>query len=375
MVPAAYVVLDEFPRTPNGKVDRSKLPPPSYEAASTPRKITLPANASQSALAQAWEEMLGTSPISIDDDFFDLGGHSLIAVAIAARIEKRFGRSVSLADFYRHPTVERLAAHLDKLGTGSPVPALEEIQPGGSQPPLICVPSLYDLSRHLGPDQPFYGLSRISIEQMLDDNVPLEQMAAKFVDELKRLQRTGRFFIAGHSFGGVLAFEIARQLSEAGREIGILALLDPDPPQPYPPDTYRFSRFAFHAQTILRLPLAEKKKHFLKNIRNIGNRILPKTMVSEHEKWMRDFHRKTGETHACYNARPFKGNAVMFLATGVHWRFQPSSDPRNNWAKYISGKIKIDDVPGNHESVVVEPHVQVLARKLKDHLASACRGS
>ena len=373
MVPAAYVFLPEFPRTPNGKVDRSKLPAPSRDGATAPRQVKLAANARQGLLVQAWEELLNLEPIGVDDDFFDLGGHSLLAMAIAARVEKRTGKKISLADFYRHPTVERLAAHLDQLDPEKPAPALEEIQPLGSKPPLICVPSLFDLSRHLGSDQPFYGLSKLSMEQMLDAQVPVEQIAARYVAEIRNLQRAGPFLIAGHSFGGVVAYEIARQLVEAGHRIGLLALLDPDPPRPYPVDTYRFTRFAFHLAKIWKLPLAEKKRHLLQNLRNIANRSLPTTMVSEHEQWMREFYRKTGETHAGYFPKPFCGAAVMFLSTDVHWRFHPSSDPRNGWSKLVSNAIDVIQVPGNHESVVVEPHVQTLARKLKDVLDETSR--
>ena len=375
MVPAAYVFLPEFPRTPNGKVDRSKLPAPSRDGATVPRQVKLPANARQGHLVQVWEEMLNVGAIGVDDDFFDLGGHSLLAMAIAARVEKGTGKKISLADFYRHPTVERLAAHLDQLDPDKPAPALEEIQPLGSKPPLICVPSLFDLSRHLGSDQPFYGLSKLSMEQMLAARTSVEQIAARYVAEIKTLQRSGPFFIAGHSFGGVVAYEIARQLTEAGHRIGLLALLDPDPPRPYPVDTYRFTRFAFHLVKLWKLPLAEKKRHLLQNLRNIANRSLPTTMVSEHEQWMREFYRKTGESHAGYFAQPFRGEAVMFLSAEVHWRFHPASDPRNHWSKLVSGKIATLDVPGNHESVVVEPHVQTLARKLKDVLDETSRAA
>ena len=375
MVPAFYIFLDEFPRTANGKVDRNKLPAPTRTPHSPSRKIHLAANARQGLLVQAWEEILGINPISIDDNFFDLGGHSLLAMAIASKVEKRTGKQISLADFYRHPTIARLAAHLDHIDPDKPVPSLEEIQSDGTRPLLVCVPSLFDLSRHLGADQPFYGASRLCLEAMLDTKTPLEQIAANYVAELKGIQRNGPYFIAGHSFGGVVAYEIARQLADAGNPIGLLVLIDPDPPRPFPVDTYRFTRFAFHLAKLLKLPFAEKKRHLLQNLQNIANRSLPVTMVSEHEKWMREYYRKTGDLHQTYHPKPFHGNAVMFLSTDVHWRFHPKSDPRNHWSKMIPGKLEVFDTPGNHESVVFEPHIQGLAKKIKDCLTEAVRAA
>lgn len=368
MVPAFYIFLDEFPRLPNGKVARALLPAPTKTAGNVSRKVILPANARQLLLVQTWEEILGVSPVSTDDNFFDLGGHSLLAMAISSRVEKRTGKHISLADFYRHPTVERLTVHLDHLDPDKPVPAIEEIQPDGGRPLLFCAPSLFDLSRHLGADQPFYGASKISLEQMLDAKTPLEKIAARYVTELTQLQRNGPFFLTGHSFGGVVAYEMARQLVASGRTVGLLVLIDPDPPRPFPKDTYRFTRFAFHIAKLMKLPLMEKKNHFLRNLKNIANRSLPATMVSEHEKWMREFYRKTGEIQELYYPKPFRGSAVMFLAKDVHWRFSPRTDPRNDWTRMVEGSLDIFEVDGNHESVVTEPHIQSLAGKIKDSL-------
>lgn len=94
-------------------------------------------------------------------------------------------------------------------------------------------------------------------------------------------------------------------------------------------------------------------------------------MVSEHEKWMREFYQKTGAIQELYHPKPFRGNAVMFLAKDVHWRFSPRTDPRNNWARMIEGSLDIFEVPGNHESVVTEPHIQSLAGRIRDSLAKA----
>ncbi len=170
-----------------------------------------------------WEELLGVQAIGIQQNYFDLGGNSLLAVRLFARIHKEFGVNLPLATLFEAQTVEQLAHVLDnKKDTGDWSP-LVTIQPAGSKPPFFCIHGgggnvlIYRaLSQHLGTDQPFYGLE----SQGLDGRRPLltkiEDMAELYVREIRRVQPHGPYFLGGYCMGGTVALEIAQRLTDNG---------------------------------------------------------------------------------------------------------------------------------------------------------------
>jgi len=205
-----------------------------------------PRTAAEAVLAEIWQEVLGVERVGISDSFFDLGGHSLLAVLLMARIEKRCGRSLPLAALFAAPTVEALAALLDRAGAQPGRSPLVAIRPAGRLAPFFCVHPVggqvlcyLDLVRHLAPDLPFYAL------QSPPDLVPqpaapppgpasIEGMAARYLSEVRRVQPRGPYRLGGWSLGGVIAFEMARQLAAEGERVSFLALIDSLPPAPEP---------------------------------------------------------------------------------------------------------------------------------------------
>ena len=166
MVPSAFIVLGSLPLNATGKVDWRALPRPALELAELGAGGARPQDTLELVLLKIWEDVLGLGSIGLEDDFFELGGHSLLAVRLFADIEKSFGRSLPLATLFQAPTVARLAAKLREEGWAAPWSSLVLIQRGTRErPPFFCIPGvggnilgLYDLARHLGPDQPVYGL-------------------------------------------------------------------------------------------------------------------------------------------------------------------------------------------------------------------------
>jgi amino acid adenylation domain-containing protein len=165
MIPAGFVFMEKLPLTPNGKVDRRALPQPEGTGAERENGFLAPRDAIELQLANAWENTLGVKPIGIKDNFFELGGHSLLAVRLFAQIEKVFGKKLPLATLFQAPDVENFAKLLRQEGWLPSWSSLVPIQPNGSRPPFFCVHAhggnvlnFKDLARHLGPDQPFYGL-------------------------------------------------------------------------------------------------------------------------------------------------------------------------------------------------------------------------
>ena len=264
MVPSAFVVLESFPLTPNGKVDRRALPEPQVDHAEP--KFVAGRDALEAQLVNLWENILCVHPIGITDDFFSLGGHSLLGVRLFAQIEEKFGKRLPLTTLFQAPTIEQLAEVLRRDSWSPPWSSLVPIQPGGSRPAFYCVHE-YDgnvlhyreLARALGPDQPFFGLQAQGADGKRPPLSRFEDIAAHYVEEIRAFQPEGPYVLGGSSYGGLVAFEMAQQLYAQGQKVALLALFDTWSPGYLKlltlPLNYRISR---HAGAISRLGLRER---------------------------------------------------------------------------------------------------------------------
>jgi len=231
MRPSAILMLDALPRTPNGKVDRRSLPAPGRGERQS-KEPAQPLNEIERRLATIWSSVLGIERIDKTADFFESGGHSLLAARLLARIEAEFCRRLSLLTLFRAPSIEEQAKLLMQDGQREyEFRQVVRLQLGGSKPPLIAIHNTgvyyYNLSRHLGPDQPLTAL------QLFDPSIArqtfpqtLQHIAAEYVQLIRKFQARGPYKLIGWSVGGVLAFEVARQLVEAGHEVSLLAMID-----------------------------------------------------------------------------------------------------------------------------------------------------
>jgi amino acid adenylation domain-containing protein/non-ribosomal peptide synthase protein (TIGR01720 family) len=246
MVPSSFVELAELPLTANGKVDRRALAELRGSAPAVAADHLPPRDELELALAGLWQELLGVSPVSVRANFFELGGHSLAAVRLLARIRAGWGRDLPLATLFAAPTIEELAALLRRdEAAAAPRGPLVAIQPRGPRRPFFCVHPVggnvlcyAELARRLGPDQPFYGLQATTPAAAAAAAPPeaaaappsLEQLAAAYLDEVRHVQPSGPYLLGGWSMGGVVAYEMARQLELAGEEVGLVALIDAGAP-------------------------------------------------------------------------------------------------------------------------------------------------
>lgn len=229
MCPSSIVVLDSLPRTANGKIDRNSLPAPAKVQS---REEVQPLNEIERRLARIWKSVLGVEVIGKTASFFDSGGHSLLAARLLARIEAEFGQRLSLLTLFEAPSIGAQATLLMRTGQREyDFRRVVRLQPNGSRAPLIAIHNtgvyFYSLSRRLGPDQPLTAL------QLFDPSIArqtlpgtLEEVAAEYVQLVRQCQGAGPYKLIGWCVGGVLAFEVARQLSEAGREVSLLAMID-----------------------------------------------------------------------------------------------------------------------------------------------------
>ncbi|HEY9874808.1 MAG TPA: amino acid adenylation domain-containing protein, partial [Candidatus Obscuribacterales bacterium] len=220
MVPSAFVMLDSLPLTPSGKVDRLNLSiPDNINSISIDKNFVAPRTKTESQIAKIWAEILNIERVSINDNFFDIGGDSLLAIRLMDRIHKQFDLPLPLSDLFLHPTVAGLANTLSPETDSLPWSPLVPIQPNGSNPPFFCVHPIfgvvlpyYELGHHLGKDQPFYGLQPLGIDGKKPPLTRIEDMASYYIEALQVVQPRGPYFLGGWSFGGLVAFEMAQQL-------------------------------------------------------------------------------------------------------------------------------------------------------------------
>jgi amino acid adenylation domain-containing protein len=238
MVPTALRRLDAIPQTPSGKVDRALLERTEVDAASSGPYIA-PRTWIERELVALWSDVLQrpAAGIGVHDDFFELGGHSLLALRIVAGVKRRFGREVPLAALFAAPTIARFA---DRVGTQDTPEdeILVPIQPEGRAAPIFAIPgaggnvlSLTELGRAFGPDQPVYGCQAPGLDGHAPPCDDVETTARRNLQALRRRQPVGPYRLIGHSYGGVVAYEMARQLIADGEGVAQLVLLDAVAPQ------------------------------------------------------------------------------------------------------------------------------------------------
>ena len=331
-------------------------------------------------LVGLWEEVLDQGQVGIDDDFFELGGDSLLALELVAKIEKLCGAKLPLSTLLQAKTVRQLAAILGCEEGPELWPSLVMIQPGTTRPPLFCVHPIggdilcfQDLGRRLGPDQPVYALRARGLDGVQEPHGSVEEMARDYLMEIRQVQPEGPYSICGHSFGGLVAFEMARQLEAQGQKTALLAVLDSR--KPMPATSLLVCSGALLARLKLRT-LARKGWHRVAGwARELRNRLA------------RTLHKATGRplppglahsraSASCgLAARHYK--PPVYLGRMIFFRAVPSSVPAADikipmkWDKLAAGGVETHMISCEHQSMLHEPHVSVLAEQLKICLENA----
>jgi amino acid adenylation domain-containing protein len=231
-IPSAIVLLNAMPLNRNGKVDLDALPDPASADVGGMSSVE-PNDALERRLLRIWRRVLETESISPLDDFFDLGGHSLMAVNLFALIEEETGLRLPLSMIFEAPTVRQLAEVLRSNGWATPWRSLAALTTSGSRPPVFFVTAgdgnsvgFGPLARRLGPDQPFYALQPRGLDgrRLVDVGVP--KMALRYVEAVRSVQRSGPYILGGRCFGTLVAYEMTRLLEAAGEEVALLFALD-----------------------------------------------------------------------------------------------------------------------------------------------------
>ncbi|HEY1374737.1 MAG TPA: amino acid adenylation domain-containing protein [Candidatus Binatia bacterium] len=389
MVPAAFVTLPEFPLTVNGKVDRDALPAPDDRVAAGERPFRAPSETLEIQLAGIWEEVLNVRPIGATDNFFEIGGDSLKAVVLTAKIEEVRGRHIPPALLMEENTIEKLARAIHRLDLEPHDKTIVAVQRNGGFAPLYLVPGiggmvlgLSYLAQHLGKDQPLFGLQARGIKNDESACGSIEEMARYYVDAIRAAQPDGPYFIGGYSFGGVVAFEIARQLETAGQKLGILAILDTEAPDrrrfdfpgfvqnlPFWMNDFVLRRERRQVVADVRTKVKNISKGMLNKVsRPLGFRAMPANIEDEvaMPNEFPERYRRVIAAHyqALLDYRPglYSGRITLFR-TRAQPLFRAHAD--NGWRRLAQGGVEIYPVDGVHEDFMVEPHVSCLARQMR----------
>ena len=239
MVPARFVELEELPTTPSGKVDYATLQELAVSAVLDSDAPAPPRNPLEFQLLAIWQQVLGVDDIGTADNFFDIGGNSLIAVQLFSQLHSIYGKHFPLATLFQAPTIQTLAEVLSTSGWSPPWRSLVAIQPGDEKLPLFLIPGVggnvltfAQVARLLGPDQPVYGLQARGLDGRETPFSSIEDMASDYVSEMRSIQPKGPYQLGGACWGGSVAFEMAKQLIAANEQVSLLTLIDPSWPGP-----------------------------------------------------------------------------------------------------------------------------------------------
>lgn len=391
MVPSALMILETLPLTPNGKVDRKALPTPDRSL--NPETFVTPRDSLELELAQIWEEVLNLRPIGVTDNFFDIGGHSLLAVRLMALIQQQFGRELPLSTLFQGGTIEKLAIILRSNISERPWSSLVGIQTAGSQHPLFCahpiggnVLGYIALGRYLSPDQPLYALQAPGVEGQQQPYTEIPELASYYIEAIQAFQPVGPYFLGGHSFGGLVAFEMAQQLQQQGQEIGLLVIIDTPAPIHAgviePIDDARWlvkrsqvlerffgKKISVDYTELQQLEPEDQFNYFLEKLRRVN--LIPPDAGRNMIRRILEVQKASHQALINYVPQVYSGKITLLRASemvaedsgGVF--AQSFQKPALGWGELTTQPIEIHEVPGDHVTMLSEPHVQVLADKLK----------
>jgi amino acid adenylation domain-containing protein len=383
MLPSTFVWLDALPLTPNGKVDRRALPAPDLAKRTSEDSFVPPVSMIHHLLCQIWEDLLNIRPIGIKDNFFYIGGHSLLAARLVDRIEQVFGKRLPLTTLFASPTIEQLACALQTEGMmRAPVVA---VRASGSKKPFFFLHEAWEsgafycfqLARHLTKDQPFYALAPYQFEE--GEVIPtLEEIATKQLRSICTMQSEGPYLLGGFCNGAILAYEIARQLYAQGQRVERLILIDPACPPALHMLAYNVINFIGHrfgftkqqqGEVFLRVRhtfkyLMRQRKNVadLNAFRDIDPSIL--TLVPTTSALLQDHYGLFDWMRAEYSYEPYSDNITIIWAEqepfhGL-WRRKAAQE----------STIEVQFVPGTHVSCRIE-YVQYLGEALERCLFSS----
>ncbi len=395
-IPRRVIIVSEIPKGPTGKLQRiglaEKLGLTTPDPASPvpPSAFQAPKDALEVQLLHVWERVLARKPIGVKDNFFDLGGDSLLAVSLLEEIERETGKNLPLATLFQALTVEQLADVLRRDEWSRLWSPLVAIQANGSKPVFFFIHAINGnvlnyryLSSYLGPDQPFYGLQARGLDGKQAPHTRIEEMAALYINEIRTLQPEGPYFLGGGSSGGVIAFEMAQQLHALDQKVALLALFDaycgdnrrpPASPAVLRARAYNFIQKADrHLGSLLLLKPKDQLRYIFELLgplkTAIGEKLKKITYKGDtrsegsSSRALQFVFEANRQALSNYVPQAYPGRITLFLSREAPDR--SFYDRRLAWNEMAADGLEVHVVPGSHETLFGEPHVRVLAERLR----------
>ncbi|MFD1468693.1 amino acid adenylation domain-containing protein [Hymenobacter caeli] len=405
MVPAKFFLRPAFPLTANGKIDRKALINSTDVSANSTgsgannhtevaekAKIGYvnPRTDTEKIVAGIWMQLLNVEKVGAYDDFFDLGGYSLIAVQAMVLLEKATGKRLPLATLFEHPTVEKIALMLAMDSKFITWDSLVPIKPQGNKTPLYIVHGaglnvliFNGLARNMQPDQPVYGLQAQGLNGVDEPFKTVEQMAAHYIAAILQKDPVGPYALAGYSFGGIIAFEMTKQLKALGKKVKVLIAFDTYISEDYIVTNVLKKRMyrAKHWVNILlhNLLLIGKKPseiitYRIKNAKVTFNKyylILRYGKAKQHEIFFQQplkLGQMIDKASECYCVTPLDVKLELFR---VKKTLDYAHEPEYlGWKNVALKGINITEIPGDHDQLFAPPHDVEIARILQSVLDS-----
>ena len=395
-VPRQIVIIDEIPKGPTGKLQRiglaEKLGLTAFDqsGADTQPPFTAPRTPLEERLAEIWAQVLEIERVGIYDDFFQLGGDSILAAQLLARVRAAMQVELPVLSLFEEAfTVARMAEHIHIAGTRDGAPqwsSLVPIQPEGTKPPLFLVHGgkgqvlfYRDLARYLGPEQPVYGLQTQGLHDGLPFHERIEDMAAHYLGEIRTVQPEGPYLLGGRCFGCFVALEMAQQLRAQGQDVALLALMDPVVPPTLKSFGYRvrYCRHNLHRPMAFllhilglssRWTVRKAKKGLAGVLRWVQARYAVRALERMTEVVVQAApqeypgRRETSRARRQYRPQVYPGR-VTCLVDGERARLSPYP-----WPDLVSGGVEWIEVPGHKDSMFQAPQVQEVAEKLRSRI-------
>jgi amino acid adenylation domain-containing protein len=396
MVPSVFVTMDRLPMNTSLKVDRNALPVPdlaglsakAYEAPETPK---------EKLLASIWQELLGVERVGVNDDFFELGGHSLAAVSMMSKIKEATGHKLPLTVLFQHPTLRKLAALLvatndftqNGIGGKPKFTSLIPIREGGGKPALYLVHGgglhvlfYQDLVKYLDEDQPIYALQAKGLnggEEPLDR---IEDMAAHYIAEMRAQNPSGPYNLAGYSLGGLIAWEMAKQLQGMGQEVPVLALFDAVAKYEWAGEgnsgkwKKKLKKAGYNLSLMVKDPAKaiEYKSHVVKmQWQHITGKLRTAYRNSETNEieegylpYGKQVYEKSLEAYEKYELMPLDVHVDLFKAK--EQMFYLADPVYYGWDKFARQGVTVHEIEGNHLTLFDEIHGREVASALQQRL-------
>jgi amino acid adenylation domain-containing protein len=387
MVPRLMMKIDHVPLNANGKLDRRALPKIESLIEFEKKIFTEPQTKEQKLIAEIWAECLGLKELSITDDFFELGGHSLIAVKVMTTIEKRTGKRLPLAALFENPTIEGLAKLLAADEEAIKWDSLVPIKKTGNKTPVYLIHGgglnvlvFNPLGKYMNKEQPVYGMQALGLDGKTEFRYSMEELADRYNAEILNNDPIGPYSLVGYSFGGLLAYEMAKKLTAAGKEVKMLGILDSYAGgkdksltqlyKIYKKVTRQFRKVLFFGKLFISIPGETHHYQIYVLKRKIANLFNAKPTTGQEEVlgYLDEIELAYDTASLNYFMEPLAIKVDLFR---VKKRLYFLDDPDYlGWKKYAKNGVDVHEVPGDHKTFLFPPYDKEFAEILQRVLDS-----